>query len=180
MRPKRRGAGPPSCARDGSRTRSARSVRRSRRPSRRAASGARRSPSIQACAARSTRCRYGPSTPIRICSTSYTHHASVSVQRQLTRNISVEASYIGKIGTRSRRAQLFQRRAVHQLAHHRSAPVAAERRATGAAQSGDHQRTVARARELLPEHIPQPAAEGRAPLCQNLLVLRTRTRSRRT
>ena len=30
--------------------------------------------------------------------TSYTHHFSTSVQRQLTRNLSVEASYVGKIG----------------------------------------------------------------------------------
>jgi hypothetical protein len=30
--------------------------------------------------------------------TSYTHHASLSVQRQLTRNLSIEGAYVGKIG----------------------------------------------------------------------------------
>jgi hypothetical protein len=49
------------------------------------------------------RCTQYP-LPIRIVytdqnlRTSYTHHASVSVQRQLTRNLSVEGAYVGKIG----------------------------------------------------------------------------------
>ena len=49
------------------------------------------------------RCSLYP-VPIRIVytdqnlRTSYTHHFSTSVQRQLTRNLSVEAAYVGKIG----------------------------------------------------------------------------------
>jgi hypothetical protein len=51
------------------------------------------------------RCTQYP-VPIRIVytdqnlRTSYTQHASVSVQRQLTRNLSVEGAYIGKIGSK--------------------------------------------------------------------------------
>ena len=68
--------------------------------------------------------------------------------------------------------QLLQRRAVHQLADHRTAAVAAERRAARAVQPGRHQRAVAGARQLLPQHLSQHAAEGRAPHGSNLLVLR--------
>ena len=49
------------------------------------------------------------------------------------------------------RPQLLQRGAVHQLADHRTAADAAERRAAGAVQPGHHQRAVARARQLLPK-----------------------------
>ena len=62
--------------------------------------------------------------------TTYTHHFSTSLQRQLTTNLAVEGSYIGKLGRRSGRAQLLQCRALHQFASHRTAAVAAECRSS--------------------------------------------------
>ena len=82
-----------------------------------------------------------------------------------------KGSYIGKIGKKLVGPQLFQRRAVHQFADHRPAAVAAERRAARAVQPRRHQRAVARARQLLPKRLSQPAAAGRPPHGSHLLVL---------
>ncbi len=82
-RPKGRGGARRSCARDGLRIRSARSVRPSRRRSHQAGSAARRFRQFPGL-----RCTQYP-VPIRIVytdqnlRTSYTHHFSVSLQRQL-------------------------------------------------------------------------------------------------
>ena len=125
---------------------------------------------------RALRCTLYP-TPIRIVytdqdlRTTYTHHMSASLQRQLTPNFVVEGSYIGKIGKRARRAQFFQRRSVHQFSRHRPGADAAERRGAGAVQSRDHQRGVESARQLLPQRVSQPAAESRTPHGSKLLVL---------
>ena len=93
-----RGAGRRSCGREGSRIRSDRWARPSRRRNHPAGSAARRSRRTPGCA-----CTQYP-LPIRIVytdqdlRTSYTHHFSVSLQRQLGRNLAVEGAYVGKIG----------------------------------------------------------------------------------
>ena len=51
----------------------------------------------------------------------------------------------------------------HEFSRHRPGADAAERRGAGAGQSGDHQRGVESARQLLPKRISQPAAESRTP-----------------
>ena len=87
-----------SCVRDGLKIRSARSDKPNRRRSRRAGSAAHPSRAIPGLACT----QYPP--PIRIVytdqdlRTTYTHHVSASLQRQVTPNWVVEGSYIGKIG----------------------------------------------------------------------------------
>ena len=179
-RPRGRGAGPRSFARAGSKIRSGRSGRWSRRRSRRAGSAARPSRSYPGL-----RCTLYP-VPIRIVytdqnlRTSYTQHFSGSLQRQFGANFVVGGGLRRQDRQQAGRPQLLQRGAVHQLADHRAAPDAAERRAAGAAQPRDHQRAVARAGQLLPQHVSQPAIAGRNAASPGASRSRPRTPCRRT